>query len=109
MHLDHLYRETTNWDESVAFWERLGFGFVEQWGAIPHRAGTLRNGTATIVLAEVGGDQIPAATTFLSVLDVEDLASVTGVPVTETHWGTRMATLIDPDGRTYHFEPREDA
>ncbi len=108
MELDHLYRETVHWEDSVAFWSVLGFDFVEQWGSKPHRAGRLVNGGASVVLAEVDDKDTPSSSTFLSTPSIETLAIATHTPVVDTHWGTRMVTLTDPDGRTYNFEPRSE-
>lgn len=106
--LDHIYRETVHWDASVSWWEGIGFRFEETWGAEPHRAGALRRGSARVVLAEVPEGSQPAATTFLASDDIDDIATRTGAAIVETHWGTRMITLEDPDGRIYNFEPQED-
>ena len=108
MKLDHLYRETSHWERSVEFWSQLGFDFAESWGEEPHRAGRLTNGAASVVLAETsrGG---PGESTFLAVRDIDAVASAVGESVIDTHWGTRMVSVTDPDGRTYNFEPRSDA
>ncbi len=107
MQLDHLYRETVKWTDSVEFWQRLGFEFAEQWGAEPHRAGRLTSGAASVVLAEVTSD--PASTIFLTTDDIGAVAEATDTSVADTHWGTRMVSLTDPDGRVYNIEPRSDA
>jgi hypothetical protein len=109
LELDHLYRETHDWDGSVAFWEALGFGFTDQWGEAPHRAGRLVGGAAEVVLAETDVNQDPLATPFLATRSLDDLAAATGTPIERTHWGTTMITLTDPDGRTYHIEQEESA
>ena len=103
--LDHLYRETHHWVDSVAWWSNLGFTVTEQWGEEPHRAGSLRKDDAVVVLAEVPGDATPGQATFLATDDVDAVSRRTGVPVVDTHWGTRMVSVTDPDGRTYNFEP----
>lgn len=107
MDLDHLYRETAHWDASVAFWERLGFAFAEQWGSEPHRAGRLVNGNTSIVLAESPDE--PGASTFIATDDLEAIASALDSPIVDTHWGTRMVSATDPDGRIYNFEPRSES
>lgn len=104
--LDHLYRETHHWDSSVAFWANLGYGFAEQWGSEPHRAGRLTNGTTSIVLAEVPEDTQPDSVAFLSSGNLEDVAEATNGDIVETHWGTRMISLKDPEGRTVNVEAR---
>jgi hypothetical protein len=105
MTLDHLYRETRHWEESVAWWGNLGFTFAERWGGEPHRAGRLECGGAVVVLAEVPATAEPASSVFLASDDIADLSMRTGAPVIETHWGTTMVSLTDPDGHIYHFEP----
>ncbi len=95
--LDHLYLETTSWDETIGFWERRGFAAVERWGSDGHRAGRLVAGSAVIVLAEVVS--APEATVFFRVA-----AEGTGDAMEPTHWGTRMARVTDPDGRTFALE-----
>lgn len=103
--LDHLYRETHHWAASVAWWEALGFAFTEQWGSEPHRAGRLANGAASVVLAEAPSDRSLAASVFLTTDDLDAVATATHSEITETHWGTTMVSLSDPDGRTYNIEP----
>jgi hypothetical protein len=105
MTLDHLYRETNHWSDSVAWWGSVGFTFVEQWGAEPHRAGRLECGTAVVVLAEVPASSSPTSSVFLATDDLAALSRRTGEATTDTHWGTTMVSLTDPDGRTYNFEP----
>ena len=104
--LDHLYRETHHWEASVAFWADLGYGFAEQWGSEPHRAGRLTNGASSIVLAEVPGEAAPASIAFFSSGNLEDVAAATGSEIVDTHWGTRMISLTDPEGRTVNVEAR---
>lgn len=95
--LDHIYLETAHWDETVAFWEKRGFALEHRWGSDGHRAGRLVAGTAVIVLAEVA--EMPEATVFFRVpgnYAADELAA--------THWGTRVARIVDPDGRTFALE-----
>ena len=105
--LDHVYRETHHWTDSVTWWENLGFRFVATWGEEPHRAGTLVASDATVVLAEVPATDQPGEALFLATDDLERIASAVGVDIVDTHWGTRMVSVVDPDGRTYNFEPSE--
>ena len=107
VHLDHLYRETTRWEESTEFWSRLGFSFAEQWGEPPHRAGRLTRDTASLVLAEVSEGAGMASTPFFEVSDIAEFSGEADADVVATHWGTHMVTVTDPDGRTYHFESKE--
>ena len=104
--IDHLYAETLEWEESVAFWERLGFGFVDRWGDEGHRAGRLECNDAALVLAEITeGD--PAFNVFFELQDPDsgttDLSGVV-TPLSDTHWGTRWIRLADPEGRIHVLE-----
>ena len=105
LRLDHLYRETHHWVDSVAFWSNLGFSFAEQWGEEPHRAGRLVKDDTSIVLAEVASTAEPSQTTFLATDDLDGVARQVGGDIVDTHWGTRMVTIADPDGRVYNVEP----
>lgn len=104
MDLDHLYRETAHWEATVALWEGLGFTFAERWGSTPHRAGRMTAGATAIVIAEVLPAEEATDSVFIAVDDLERLAGLVGTPIANTHWGTRMVTITDPDGRTYNFE-----
>lgn len=104
--IDHLYAETLNWDESVTFWEGLGFAFEERWGSDGHRAGRLRSGSAVVVLAEV--DRDAQATPFFAIDSADSFVPGPGVEVVagpeDTHWGTRWIRVRDPEGRVYALE-----
>jgi catechol 2,3-dioxygenase-like lactoylglutathione lyase family enzyme len=108
MRLDHLYRETTDWEASVAFWNGLGFAFDHRWGEEPHRAGRLVGDDAAIVLAEIEPGSATEGTPFFDVSDIREFGRLADAPVVETHWGTQMVTVTDPDGRTYRFEQEQD-
>ena len=105
--IDQLYAETRHWDDSVAFWEGLGFAFEERWGSEGHRAGRLRCNDARVVLAEVA-EGTPASNVFFSVDSADGFEPGPGVEVTTppqaTHWGTRWLRVRDPDGRIYALE-----
>lgn len=105
--IDHLYAETSDWKESVAFWEGLGFAFAEQWGSEGHRAGRLKCGSAVVVLAEVT-DRTPEFNVYFAVDDDPEIpAAVAVVDAThDTHWGTRLTRVADPDGRVFGLERR---
>lgn len=103
--LDHLYRETHEWEASVEWWSALGFSFTETWGSAPHRAGRLACGRASVVLAEVPTDADAGDAVFLTTGHLEGLAASLDSDISDTHWGTRMISLVDPDGRRYHVEP----
>lgn len=104
--IDHLYAETGHWEQSVTFWEGLGFSFEERWGSEGHRAGRLRCNDAIVVLAEVDGQ--PAFNVFFDVESADSFEPGPGVEVTTppgpTHWGTRWLRVRDPDGRIFALE-----
>jgi uncharacterized glyoxalase superfamily protein PhnB len=103
--IDHLYAETTRWSETVDFWERLGFEFVEEWGSEGHRAGRLECNDARLVLAEIT-DGDPAFSVFFDLADADDVSDLPGVvtPLSNTHWGTRWIRVADPEGRVHALE-----
>jgi catechol 2,3-dioxygenase-like lactoylglutathione lyase family enzyme len=105
--IDHLYVETSDWEASVAFWTGLGFEFVEQWGSEGHRAGRLDSAAAAVVLAEVT-DRAPELNVFFALSDAAAFAPAAGVdvimPLHDTHWGTRMIRVRDPEGRVHALE-----
>ena len=103
---DHVNAETVRWEQSVAFWEGLGFSPVETWGDSGHRAGPPVASEAVVVLAEAPTDPAPFTVFFAA----GDLGSgpLPGVdvanPLEDTHWGTRGMRVRDPDGRVHALE-----
>lgn len=101
-----LFIHTTNWGATVAFWQRLGYVVEFDTG---HGSGRLRHpdGGPYLFVAE---DPTRASEGFLPVLEVADAdesttsAAVPGVQFEPTHWGTRMATVQDPDHRPVAIE-----
>ncbi|MCB2224650.1 MAG: hypothetical protein KQH83_10835 [Actinobacteria bacterium] len=106
--IGHLYVETLHWEASLRFWEGLGFTVAERWGSDGHRAGRLESGTAQIVLAEAPEGAGPAFDLVFRAGDLDGAppAPEVGVaaPVQDTHWGTRVLRVRDPDGRVYSLE-----
>lgn len=102
---DHVYLETHNWGAAVAFWQRLGFELEFDTG---HGSGMLRNpaGGPTIFLAEQSIEDPLASELYLGApADYEPPAGVTVVsPFTETHWGTKVMVIQDPDGHRFRIE-----
>ena len=92
----------------MAFWEGLGFEFVDQWGSDGHRAGRLQSKQAVVVLAEVGPDLPAAFNAFFDLADPDRFEIGPGVevetPLETTHWGTRWIRVTDPDGRVHCLE-----
>jgi hypothetical protein len=108
LRIDHLYRETVHWAKSVAWWENLGFTFVTTWGEAPHRAGILINDATRVVLAEAGARDA-SSSVFLMTDDLASMSQRMDSPIVDTHWGTRMVSVTDPDERTYNFEPEDES
>lgn len=107
--VEYVYLETHHWQESLAFWQRLGFRLMLNLG----RAGRLEaaaGGTA-IFLEEVSRDRPLATEVYLRAPQEFDPGS--GVEVVRTwhdsHWGTRLMQVRDPDGRTFTIQvhPRQ--
>lgn len=102
---DHLYFETRNWGAATAFWQRLGFEIEFDTG---HGSGMLRHpgGGPTVFVAEQSIEDPLASATYLRVAaDYEPPDGVTVVaPFRDTHWGTKVMVIRDPDGRELRLE-----
>lgn len=102
---DHLYIETHSWEKAVAFWQRLGF---EVEYATDHGSGALRHsaGGPTIFLAEQPIDDPLASEVYLGA--AADFVAPAGVdvvsPFRDTHWGTKVMIVQDPDGHRYRIQ-----
>ena len=103
-----IYLETHNWGKSAAFWEALGFKL--EFDQTDHgHSGLLVSDNGTRVFLEEKDLQDPLALDlYLGVGDEQ--ACHPGGPVeivrefTPTHWGTRVMTVRDPDGRLFRLE-----
>ncbi len=102
---DHLYVETHDWGAAVAFWESLGFTVEFE---TDHHSGMLRNaaGGPTVFLAEQSIEDPLATEWYLAVsADWEPPAGMLVVsPFRDTHWGTRVMVIQDPDGHRFRVE-----
>lgn len=100
--IQYLYLETRNWGKSVKFWQRLGFELVLDLGT----SGRLDppGGGPGIFLEEVSPETPLAHGVYLKSagpdFPVEPPVEAVG-DVTETHWGTRLQIVRDPDGREF--------
>ena len=103
--IGHLYVETHNWGKAVAFWQSLGYEVEFDTG---HGSGMLRNpaGGPTIFVAEQSIED-PLATEVYLAADA-DFVAPAGVdvvsPFHDTHWGTRVMVIQDPDGHRFRIE-----
>jgi hypothetical protein len=103
--IEHIYLETHNWGKAVAFWQALGFKLDFE---TDHGSGQLvaSNGTRLFIAETSPEDPVG--------MDVYLGADQAGVPApdpvdvvfdwTPTHWGTRVMTVRDPDGRLFRIE-----
>ncbi|HEU5299443.1 MAG TPA: VOC family protein [bacterium] len=98
--IDYLYLETTNWGKAVKFWQTLGFRLVLDLG----HSGRLEpvGGGPGIFLEEVPEGRPLRVQIFLR--GPEEPAPGAPAQVArewhDSHWGTRLLELRDPDGRT---------
>ncbi len=103
--LDHLYIETHNWGKAVAFWKQLGFALDFDTG---HGSGMLSHpaGGPTIFLAEQSIDDPLATEVYLGA--GADYTAPEGIEVVsafhETHWGTKVMVIQDPDGHRFRVQ-----
>jgi hypothetical protein len=101
-----VYLETHNWGKAAKFFQSLGFELEFE---TDHNSGQLRNGSGPYVfIAEIPESQTPKLQLALAVQDAETFEPGPAVEVVtdfeETHWGTRMMTVRDPDGREWSIE-----
>lgn len=105
--IEAVFLETRNWGKSARFFQRLGYEIEFE---TDHSSGQLcsKDGPP-LFIAEVPADRDPGLQLVLSVSDAdaaEDSLRNLGLdgPFEETHFGTRMATIRDPDGRVWGLQ-----
>ena len=109
MHTDGIeavFLETHNWGKSAKFFQGLGY---EIEFATDHNSGQLRNGDGPyLFIAEVPENQPTQRHLVFGILDADAVeldASIDVVsPWEDTHWGTRLMTVRDPDGREWQLQ-----
>ncbi|WP_316524466.1 VOC family protein [Kitasatospora brasiliensis] len=104
--IEAVFMETHNWGKSVKFFQGLGY---ELEFATDHNSGQLRKGDSpTLFIAEIPADRQPQVQLVLKVADADAFRAGEGValetPFEDTHFGTRMATVRDPDGRAWSLQ-----
>ncbi|MGH3261900.1 MAG: VOC family protein [Trebonia sp.] len=116
--IEAVFLETHNWGKSARFFQRLGYEIEFETG---HSSGQLRGKAGPpLFIAEVPADRAPGLQLVLRVPDADAAEASPGElgldgPFEETHFGTRMTTVRDPDGRVWGLqaalpgEPRERA
>ena len=103
--IHHLLVETHNWGKSAKFWQELGWELAEDHGT----SGKLvrRGGGPYIWLNEVAPTKTPVIDVYFD-LEADGFAPRGPVQVVEalatTHWGTRLMTVRDPDGRLVRLQ-----
>jgi hypothetical protein len=101
-----IYVETHNWGKSAKFWQDLGFTLDLDLGT----SGIFRasGGGPYVFLEEVPADKELALTPYFRLVDPESFTPGGSVevvtPLEETHWGTRLVEVRDPDGRIFQLE-----
>lgn len=104
--IEALFLETYNWGKSARFFQALGYELEFETG---HSSGQLRNGDgAYVFIAEVPEDREPQMQVVLKVPDADafraDPAVEVVTPFEDTHFGTRLMTVRDPDGRLWSLQ-----
>ncbi|MFG2905795.1 VOC family protein [Kitasatospora sp. NPDC048286] len=104
--IEAVFMETHNWGKSVKFFQGLGY---ELEFATDHNSGRLRSSTGpSLFIAEIPADRQPQVQLVLKVADADAFGTADGVeletPFEDTHFGTRMAAVRDPDGRLWGLQ-----
>jgi uncharacterized glyoxalase superfamily protein PhnB len=104
--IEAVFMETHNWGKSVKFFQELGY---ELEFSTDHNSGQLRNGGGPyLFIAEIPADREPQMQLVMKVADADAFSAgpVAEVvePFADTHFGTRMMTVRDPDGRLWSLQ-----
>ncbi len=108
--IEYIYLETRSWGKSAKFWQTLGYELVLDLGT----AGIMRpaGGGAGVFLQEVPPERPLAQAVYLQASS-PDFAREWPVRVVgetiESHWGTQLQTIRDPDGREFvlQYDPSQ--
>lgn len=107
--IEAVFLETHNWGKAAKFFQSLGYTIEF---ATDHNSGELKNvsqpGGPSVFIAEIPEDQPTRRHLVFGVAaeDSVDLDSSIEVvtPWEDTHWGTRLMTVRDPDGREWKLQ-----
>ncbi|HEX3789279.1 MAG TPA: VOC family protein [Pseudonocardiaceae bacterium] len=102
--IEAVLLETHNWGKSARFFQELGFELEFE---TDHDSGQLRNGDGLpVFIAEIPADREPGMQLVLTVPDAEAFDSdlTLEAPFEETHFGTMMTSVRDPDGRLWGLQ-----
>jgi hypothetical protein len=105
--IEAVLLETHNWGRSARFFQSLGYELEFE---TDHNSAQLRSTVGPpLFIAEIPVDRTPGLQLVLSVPDADaaeaslDELGVDG-PFEETHFGTKMTTVRDPDGRVWGLQ-----
>ena len=104
--IDAVFLQTHSWGKSAKFFQGLGY---EIEFATDHNSGQLRRGGSPyLFIAEVPETETPRRHVVLAVADADAFDLDASVEVVsgweDTHWGTRLMTVRDPDGREWKLQ-----
>ncbi|MFF2964650.1 VOC family protein [Streptomyces sp. NPDC057963] len=108
--IEAVFMETHNWGKAARFFQALGYELEFE---TDHSSGQLRNGDGpSLFIAEVPADRQPQMQLVLKVADADafrlDSAVEVVTPFEDTHFGTRLMTVRDPDGRLWSLQAPKD-
>ncbi|MFB6990617.1 VOC family protein [Streptomyces sp. NPDC056178] len=108
--IEAVFMETHNWGKAARFFQALGYELEFE---TDHSSGRLRNGDGpSLFIAEVPADRQPQMQLVLKVADADafrpDPAVEVVTPFEDTHFGTRLMTVRDPDGRLWSLQAPRD-
>ncbi|MEU9624130.1 MULTISPECIES: VOC family protein [unclassified Streptomyces] len=108
--IEAVFMETHNWGKAARFFQALGFELEFE---TDHSSGQLRNGDGpSLFIAEVPADRQPQMQLVLRVADADAFRPDPAVEVVtrfeDTHFGTRLMTVRDPDGRLWSLQAPQD-
>ncbi|MBB4685316.1 VOC family protein [Amycolatopsis jiangsuensis] len=94
-----VFLETRNWGKTAKFLQRVGFTLDFE---TDHSSGQLSRGDGPPVFVAEVPDREPSASLVVPVPDESlDPALEVLTPFEDTHYGTREASVRDPDGRVW--------
>jgi hypothetical protein len=109
--IEAVFLETHNWGKAAKFFQALGYQIEF---ATDHNSGQLRRGDGPyLFIAEVPESEPTRRHTVLAVTDADTFQVDASVEVVsgweDTHWGTRLMTVRDPDGREWKLQAPQKA
>ncbi|MQY39500.1 hypothetical protein SRB17_75270 [Streptomyces sp. RB17] len=101
--IEAVFLETHNWGKAAKFFQALGYDLEF---ATDHNSGQFRCGDGPYVF--IAEDREPQTQIVLKVPDADAFRADPSVevvtPFEDTHFGTRMMTVRDPDGRLWSLQ-----